>query len=75
MSKTCTYASHAEARRAGWFSRRHETSEAHQAEQLRTQREREAKEDREQIQRENTASQRNQELTQAATNAAKEALK
>lgn len=29
MSITATYPSHADARKAGWFSRRHQTDEAH----------------------------------------------
>lgn len=31
MSRDARYMSQAEAKRAGWFSRRHETNEAHRA--------------------------------------------
>lgn len=35
MSAPCKFATHEEARKAGWFSRRHENSAAHQKEHER----------------------------------------
>lgn len=48
MSKTKgRFASHAEAKRAGWFSRRHETSAAHHEAQAKRDQKRAAREVRE----------------------------
>ncbi len=62
MSITTTYASHADARKAGWFSRRHETNAAHVREQERRRQELDAKAEREQMQRDHTAASK-QEVT------------
>lgn len=55
MSIPSTYASAAEARKAGWFSRRHQTHDAHRTAQETYRMDRDEKAAREQDQREATA--------------------
>lgn len=50
MSIPNTYASHADARKAGWFSRRHQTDAAHRSAQDEWRDERQEKASREQRQ-------------------------
>jgi hypothetical protein len=59
VSRTpCRFLSHADARKAGWFSRRHQSSDPHREAQARWQAEREAKQQRELSSAEGTAERR-----------------
>ncbi len=51
MSKECRYASQAEAKKAGWFSRRHETNEAHREAQDKYHIEQDLRKEREEASR------------------------
>jgi hypothetical protein len=75
MSSPSRYPSHADAVRAGWFSRRHETNAAHRAAQDKWQAERLAKAEREEQARiadelRRAERKRNQDLAKLKLNAA-----
>ncbi len=55
MSIQCSFTRHDEARKAGWFSRRHQTDEAHRAAQDDYRNEQHDKAEREHQQRDETA--------------------
>ena len=63
MSIDTKFASAAEARRAGWFSRRHETNAAHRAEQEKRDKELADKKIREELQAEATKESKAEKLT------------
>jgi hypothetical protein len=58
MSRACRYPTHREAAQAGWFSRRHETDDAHRQAQDAYRLRLELKAEREQESREATAQKR-----------------
>lgn len=62
MSIEARYASATEARKAHWFSRRHQDSAAHHAAQDKWRKEREQKRIREEVQREGTRQRKDKEV-------------